>query len=282
MSSCRRGRYWPWPCHRFAGLAFCWQQRPSRRSGQRCWLTAQASRASAAAIWHVEPAIARRGPLVPGNCLQAQASSGRGGRNRPCNRTLIDDVEVRPRLRRSLRLPPAEGVTCLPLVRHLTECFDLVSARIVTALCVDQTVTFNWNTRGACAEHGGFLAGERPLAASRQGLSPVCALPTRTEGSIVRGPEICGSVETSVRPAADSQPGSETQNVPEGSHGFPNQTPKPTPLPKSSRRGVPRRGRLSGQDLVFTFCNDLQAAYFGRAAEKVVGQRLHDVAPGKS
>jgi K+-sensing histidine kinase KdpD len=31
--------------------------------------------------------------------------------------------------------------------------------------------------------------------------------------------------------------------------------------------------------LVFTFCNDVQAAYFGRAVEDVVGRHLHEVAP---
>ena len=33
------------------------------------------------------------------------------------------------------------------------------------------------------------------------------------------------------------------------------------------------------KSLVFTYCNDVQAAYFGRSADNVVGQRLHDVAP---
>ncbi len=31
--------------------------------------------------------------------------------------------------------------------------------------------------------------------------------------------------------------------------------------------------------LVFTFCNDIQASYFGRRADTVVGQRLHEIAP---
>ncbi len=31
--------------------------------------------------------------------------------------------------------------------------------------------------------------------------------------------------------------------------------------------------------LVFSFCNDVQASYFGRTVEEVVGKRLHDVAP---
>jgi len=32
-------------------------------------------------------------------------------------------------------------------------------------------------------------------------------------------------------------------------------------------------------NLVFSFCNDVQASYFGRSVEEVIGQRLHDVAP---
>jgi hypothetical protein len=37
-------------------------------------------------------------------------------------------------------------------------CFDLVSARVVTAVCADQAVTFQWNARSACSGRGGVLA----------------------------------------------------------------------------------------------------------------------------
>ncbi|MPZ50462.1 MAG: DUF3761 domain-containing protein [Dehalococcoidia bacterium] len=37
-------------------------------------------------------------------------------------------------------------------------CFDLVSARVVTAVCADQAVSFGWNARSACSGHGGVLA----------------------------------------------------------------------------------------------------------------------------
>lgn len=30
-------------------------------------------------------------------------------------------------------------------------------------------------------------------------------------------------------------------------------------------------------DLVFTFCNDVQASYFGRAVKSVIGKHLYDV-----
>jgi len=36
-------------------------------------------------------------------------------------------------------------------------CFDLVSTRVVTAVCADQSVSFSWNP-GACSTHGGVLA----------------------------------------------------------------------------------------------------------------------------
>ena len=35
-------------------------------------------------------------------------------------------------------------------------CFDLVSARVVTVICNDQTVSFSWS-ESACAAHGGVL-----------------------------------------------------------------------------------------------------------------------------
>jgi hypothetical protein len=36
-------------------------------------------------------------------------------------------------------------------------CFDLVSARVVTAVCADRTVTFSWKA-SACSAHGGVVA----------------------------------------------------------------------------------------------------------------------------
>ena len=33
------------------------------------------------------------------------------------------------------------------------------------------------------------------------------------------------------------------------------------------------------RDLIFTFCNAVQASYFGLGSERVVGRRLHDVVP---
>ena len=61
------------------------------------------------------------------------------------------------------------------------------------------------------------------------------------------------------------------------------------PLPSKAKRPPTFLGRLVeafpggvaylDRNLVFTFCNDVQASYFGLNAEAVVGQRLHDVAP---
>ena len=35
-------------------------------------------------------------------------------------------------------------------------CFNLVSARVVTVVCSDQTVSFSWSA-DACAAHGGVV-----------------------------------------------------------------------------------------------------------------------------
>jgi signal transduction histidine kinase len=60
-------------------------------------------------------------------------------------------------------------------------------------------------------------------------------------------------------------------------------------LSGTSNRIAPFLSRLAGafpggvayldRRLVFTFCNDVQAGYFGRAPEAIIGRRLHDVAP---
>jgi hypothetical protein len=36
-------------------------------------------------------------------------------------------------------------------------CFDLVSDKVVTAVCADEAVSFKWNARSACSDHGGVL-----------------------------------------------------------------------------------------------------------------------------
>jgi hypothetical protein len=89
------------------------------------------------------------------NCTVSPASDI--GSTKACNRTSLD---------------PAEFVLVAPglyVYRHTEAsraylwygrsgtCFELVSARVVTVVCNDQTVSFNWSA-DACAAHGGVLA----------------------------------------------------------------------------------------------------------------------------
>jgi hypothetical protein len=89
------------------------------------------------------------------NCTSAPASDM--GSTSGCNRTSLDPAEltpVAPELYVYRQTPASRAY-----LWHSTSdtCFSLVSARVVTAVCTDQTVTFEWSAE-ACAAHGGVLA----------------------------------------------------------------------------------------------------------------------------
>ena len=75
-----------------------------------------------------------------------------------CNRTSLDPAEftlVAPGLYVFQQTPAS--LAYLWYASSET-CFELVSSRVVTAVCADQTVSFNWKA-SACSVHGGVLAG---------------------------------------------------------------------------------------------------------------------------
>ena len=90
------------------------------------------------------------------NCLAIPVSP-LSGNSANCNRTSLDPAEftlVAPGLYVFQQTPAS--LAYLWYASSET-CFDLVSARVVTAVCANQTVSFNWNV-SACSGHGGVLA----------------------------------------------------------------------------------------------------------------------------
>jgi hypothetical protein len=90
------------------------------------------------------------------NCT-ARSASLQERSTAECNRTALDPAEFR------LVAPGLYVFTQGPASRAYLwyssseSCFDLVSARVVTVVCTDQTVSFDWSA-GACSAHGGVLA----------------------------------------------------------------------------------------------------------------------------
>jgi hypothetical protein len=90
------------------------------------------------------------------NCTDRAASSQERSTSE-CNRTSLDPAEFR------LVAPGLYVFSQGPASRAYLwyasseSCFDLVSARAVTVVCADQTVSFNW-AASACSTHGGVLA----------------------------------------------------------------------------------------------------------------------------
>ncbi len=73
-----------------------------------------------------------------------------------CNRTILDPADftlLAPGLYVSRLTPASQGFLWYA---SSEACFDLVSSRVVGAVCADQTVTFNRST-SACTAHGGVL-----------------------------------------------------------------------------------------------------------------------------
>jgi hypothetical protein len=74
-----------------------------------------------------------------------------------CNRTSLDPVnfrQVAPGLFVYSRTPTSPAYLWYA---SSDTCYHLVSAKVVTVVCADETVSFNWND-DACSAHGGVLA----------------------------------------------------------------------------------------------------------------------------
>jgi hypothetical protein len=114
------------------------------------------NRTSCAAIGRSDLRSPAEGLWVQGNCVAApQLPPAESATS--CNRTALDPgefTEVAPGLH--VFRHPSAGQSYLWYASS-EGCFDLVSDRVVTAVCGDQTVTFSWST-SACAAHGGVLA----------------------------------------------------------------------------------------------------------------------------
>jgi len=74
-----------------------------------------------------------------------------------CNRTVLDRsfTPIAPSLFVSRLTPGSLGFLWYA---SADACFDLVSTRVVTAVCNDQTVSFRQGAHSGCDAHGGVLA----------------------------------------------------------------------------------------------------------------------------
>jgi hypothetical protein len=98
----------------------------------------------------------REGLWFQSNCV-AVPQAPLVATNTFCNRTSLNPAEfasLGSGLFVSRQAPGSQGWLWY---ESSEACFDLVSTRVVTAVCLDQTVSFNWNA-SACAAHGGVLA----------------------------------------------------------------------------------------------------------------------------
>ena len=115
-----------------------------------------ADRANCAEIGSSDLRSPAEGHWFQNNCVQIPTSSlitTTAG----CGRESLDPVEfteVSPGL---FVFRQTQGSPAYLWYASSETCFDLVSARVVTAVCANQTVSFDWNA-SACSVHGGVLA----------------------------------------------------------------------------------------------------------------------------
>jgi len=115
-----------------------------------------ADRANCAEIGSSDLRSPPEGLWFQANCV-AIAESPLMANTASCNRTSLDPAEfteVASGLYVSRRTPASPGFLWYA---SAASCFNLVSAGVVTAVCADQTVTFN-REANACSDHGGVLA----------------------------------------------------------------------------------------------------------------------------
>ena len=140
------------------------------RSGEATWLTGQPSpnlnegitltgldRRDCGAIGSSDLRSPQEGVWFQTHCLPAsQFPQGVASTN--CNRLALSLGEFRM-VAPGLYVFRREASSLAFLWYASTpECFDLVSERVVTAVCADRAVSFKWDLSTACAGHGGVLA----------------------------------------------------------------------------------------------------------------------------
>jgi hypothetical protein len=90
------------------------------------------------------------------NCTGVPDSPA-AGNEATCNRTALDPAEFRLIAPGLYVFQQTTASRAYVWYASGEGCFNLVSARVVTVVCADQTVSFSWG-KGVCSERGGVLA----------------------------------------------------------------------------------------------------------------------------
>jgi hypothetical protein len=114
-------------------------------------------RTSCAAIGTSDLRSPQEGIWYQTHCLAVSAFP-QGVATTDCNRLALDGAEFSQAAPGLYVYRPTAGSTAYLWLATTPVCFDIVSARVVTFVCSDRTVSFKWDARAACAEHGGILA----------------------------------------------------------------------------------------------------------------------------
>jgi hypothetical protein len=75
-----------------------------------------------------------------------------------CNGPAREDPALRPITDRLFAYRQSTTSRAYLWYASAPDCLDLVSDQVVTAVCADQAVSFNWDANAACYGHGGVLA----------------------------------------------------------------------------------------------------------------------------
>jgi hypothetical protein len=116
----------------------------------------KADRTSCAAIGTSDLLSPTEGVWYQTHCLPASAFP-QGVATTSCNRPAIAAIEFRQVASGLFVFRQTESSPAYLWYATTPNCLDLVSGRVVTAVCVDRAISFQSDLRQSCSGHGGIL-----------------------------------------------------------------------------------------------------------------------------
>jgi hypothetical protein len=129
---------------------------PSVRQSDAGGSVTQADRTSCAAIGTSDLLSPTEGVWYQTHCLPASAFP-QGVATTSCNRPTVAAIEFRQVAPGLFVFRQSESSPAYLWYATTPNCLDLVSGRVVTAVCVDRAISFQSDLRLSCLSHGGIL-----------------------------------------------------------------------------------------------------------------------------
>jgi len=132
------------------------EARPATRQADADAVVVKADRTDCALFGSSDLLSPLEGVWYQTHCLPASAFP-QGVATTTCNRACLAAIDVRQVAPGLFIFRQTESATAYLWYATSPYCLDLVSGRVVMAVCVDQAISFQSDRRLSCAGHGGVL-----------------------------------------------------------------------------------------------------------------------------